>query len=66
MVSGPIQLIQTLANKSNTNKDKKTVCMVGCLYSSGARAHTIGSNNNKQKQHKLGQEDSVHGGVSLQ
>ena len=39
MVSGPIQLIQILINKSNTNKVKNTVCMVGCLYSVGARGN---------------------------
>ena len=61
-----IPTIAAAAKKSNTNKDKKTVCMVGCLYNIGARAHTIGSKINKHKQHKQGQENSVHGGVSLQ
>ena len=28
-----IPTIAAAAKKSNTNKDKKTVCMVGCLYS---------------------------------
>ena len=42
-----IPIIAAAAKKSNTNKDKKTVYMVGCLYSSGARAHAIGSNTNK-------------------
>ena len=66
LVPGPIQSIEILINKSNTNKVKNTVCMVGCLYSSGARAHTIDSNNNKQKQHKQGPDDNVHGGVFFQ
>ena len=39
MVPGPIQLVQILIDKSNTNKDKKTVCMVVCLYSVGARGN---------------------------
>ena len=34
-----MQLVQILINKSNTNKDKKTVFMVGCLYSVGARGN---------------------------
>ena len=39
MVSGPTQLVQILIDTSSTNKDKKTVCMVGCLYSIGARGN---------------------------
>ena len=66
LVPGAIRLIQIIVNKSKTNKDNKTVCMVGCLYSVGARGNTIDSNNSKQKLNKQGQQDSVHGGVSLQ
>ena len=34
-----ITTIAAAAKKSNTNKDTKTVCMVGCLYSLGARGN---------------------------
>ena len=56
LVPGPIQSIEMLINKSNTNKVEKTVCMVGCLCNIGARANTIYSYNNEQKQHKQGQQ----------
>ena len=39
MICSKIIATIAAAKKSNTNKDKKTVCMVGCLYSVGARGN---------------------------
>ena len=39
MAPRPTQLVQILIDTSSTNKDKKAVCMVGCLYSIGARGN---------------------------
>ena len=63
---GQYKVLQSQPTRTQQQKRTTRYGVWWGLCNVGARAHTIYWNANKQKQHKQGREDSVHGGVSLQ